>query len=208
MFMLKKKRKSIEVESYKTLRTNIQYSSEETLVKTILITSSGAGEGKTTIAVNLAKTFAENGQSVAIVDCNLRNPHIHEVFNFNNLRGISDVVKGSEKLENVIQQYSEKIYVIPAGKKQENPSEIIGSVEMKNLIESLKNKYEIIILDSPPVGNVTDGQILSTEVDGTIVVVKAEETKSKKFIESIDLLKKVNANIIGVILNNVKINTI
>lgn len=207
MATLIEEKKSGELEAYKMLRTNIHYYSVENPIKTILITSSEAKEGKTTVSCNLAKSFAENGQSVIVIDCDLRKPSIHKMFEVSNLKGITDVIIGEEKLDDVIQKYNEKINIISSGKIPPNPSEMVGSNIMKNLINYLRNIYDIIIIDSPPVGIVTDAQILSTQVDGTIVVLKAEKTKTKKLIDAINLLKKVNANIIGVVLNNVNIDT-
>lgn len=201
MLIAEQKPKSIEAEAYKTLRTNIQYSSIGKKIHTLVITSSESKEGKSTVCANLGFTFSKNGKSVVIMDCDFRKPSIHKFFNMSNSYGITDLLVGEKKLDEIMHHYNEKISILTAGKIPPNPSEILGSDCMRNLLNYLSGIYDIVLVDSSPVGVVTDAQILSAEADGTLFVVKAEKTKSKRVLESINLLKNVDANIIGIVLN-------
>lgn len=201
MLIVESRPKSAEAEAYKTLRTNVQYSSISKKIKTLLVTSADSKDGKSTVCSNLGVTFSQNGQSVIILDCDFRKPSIHKFFNISNSAGITDILLGEQKLEETIQHYNSNTDILTAGNIPPNPSEILGSQSMINLLSFLSERYDIVIIDSPPVGVVTDAQIISASVDGTLVVIRAEETKAKRVIEAVNLLKKVDANIIGMVLN-------
>ena len=201
MLIVESRPKSAEAEAYKTLRTNVQYSSISKKIKTLLVTSADSKDGKSTVCSNLGVTFSQNGQSVIILDCDFRKPSIHKFFNISNSAGITDILLGEEKLEETIQHYNSNTDILTAGNIPPNPSEILGSQSMINLLSFLSERYDIVIIDSPPVGVVTDAQIISASVDGTLVVIRAEETKAKRVTEAVNLLKKVDANIIGMVLN-------
>lgn len=203
MFIVEKQPKSIAAESYRTLRTNIQYSSFDKEYKVIMVTSSEPGEGKSTTAGNLALCLAQGDKKVILVDCDLRKPSLHKKFKVSNIIGLSDVIIGKEELVTAIHRYNKNLVILTSGKIPPNPSEMLSSKTMTGLLEELKNNFDYIILDTPPVQAVTDSQILSTKADGTIIVVKAERTKKDSVENSINLLKKVNANIIGTVLNGV-----
>lgn len=202
MFIVDKDPKAIASESYRTLRTNIQYSSFDKEYRVILVTSSEPGEGKSTTSGNLALSLAQGDKKVILVDCDLRKPSLHKKFKISNLYGLSDVLIGKETLEDASSKKG-NLTILTAGKIPPNPSEMLASNAMTNLIEELKESFDYIILDTPPVQAVTDSQILSTKADGTILVVRAEKTKKDSVQNSISLLKKVNANIIGTVLNGV-----
>ena len=206
MFIVEKKPNSIAAEAYRTLRTNIQYSSFDKEIKTMVITSSEPGEGKSTTAGNIALSFAQSEKSVILIDCDLRKPSLHRKFKVSNLVGLSDVLIGKEKMNDAVNEYSENLHILTSGKLPPNPSEMLGSKAMGRLLEELKSKYDIIILDSAPLQAVTDAQILSTKVDGTILVVRAEKTKKESVKNAVDLLKNVNANIIGMVLNGIDVS--
>ena len=201
MFVLEKQPKSVEAESYRILRTNIMYSSFDKKIKRILVTSSEPGEGKSTTSGNLALAFAQDEKKVILIDCDLRKPSIHKKFRISNNRGLSDVIIDRDKLNKCIQKRTEYLDILTAGKIPPNPSEMLGSKAMSSLLDELSNIYDVIILDSPPVLAVTDAQILSTKVDGTILVVRAEKTKKDSVIAAKGVLDKVNANILGTVLN-------
>lgn len=203
MFVVEEKPKSVEAESYRTLRTNIQYSHIDKEIKSILITSACPKEGKSTVSGNLALSFALNGKKVIIIDCDLRKPSIHKKFNLSNLCGFSEVMIGKERLDDTIQEYNSNLHILTSGKIPPNPSEMINSNTMSNLLEELKGKYDIIIIDSAPLEAVTDGQILSAKVDGTILVMKAGESKIQLVMDAKNLLNKVGANIVGIVINQV-----
>ncbi|GEA30046.1 CpsD/CapB family tyrosine-protein kinase [Clostridium diolis] len=203
-FVVEKKPKSIVSEAYRTLRTNIQYSSFDKTIKTIVITSAEAAEGKSTVSGNLALSFAQNEKRVIIVDCDLRKPSVHKNFKLSNLSGLSEVLIGKEDLDNVIQSRNENLDILTSGKIPPNPSEMLSSTAMTNLIQKLGEKYDIVILDSAPLQAVTDAQILSTKADGTILVVRAQRTSRESVIDAKNLLTKVGANILGTVLHAVE----
>lgn len=204
MFIVEKKPNSIAAEAYRTLRTNIQYSSFDKEIKTMVVTSSEPGEGKSTTAGNMALSFSQSEKSVILIDCDLRKPSLHRKFKISNLVGLSDVLIGKEKMNDAVNEYSENLHILTSGKLPPNPSEMLGSKSMGRLLEELKSKYDIIILDSAPLQAVTDAQILSTKVDGTILVVRAEKTKRDSVQQAKALLDKVGANILGTVLNGVE----
>lgn len=203
MFIVEKEPKSIAAESYRTLRTNIQYSSFDKPYQTIVVTSSEPGEGKSTTSGNLALCLAQGEKKVILIDCDLRKPSIHKKFKISNIAGLSDVIIGKEEITDVVHRYNKNLLILTSGKIPPNPSEMLSSKAMNNLLERLKREFDYIILDTPPVQAVTDSQILSTKVDGTILVVRAEKTKGDSVNNAVSLLKKVNANIIGTVLNGV-----
>ena len=201
MFIVEKKPKSVVTEAYRTLRTNVQYSAFDKEIKTILITSSEVKEGKSTICGNIALSFSKNERKVILIDCDLRKPTLHKMFNVSNVKGLSEVLIGAEELNETIKKYNNNLDILTSGTIPPNPSEMLGSKAMSELLEVLKNKYDTIILDSAPIRVVTDAQILATKVDGTILVVKRDTTKIEAVKDSKNLLNKVGANIIGSILN-------
>ncbi|MGL5353943.1 MAG: CpsD/CapB family tyrosine-protein kinase [Clostridium sp.] len=204
MFIVEEKPKSIAAETYRTLRTNLQYSSFDKEYKVIVVTSSEPGEGKTTTAGNLAISLAQGEKRVIIIDCDLRKPSLHKRFKVSNLMGLSDVLIGREKIETAGSRYKKNLTVLTAGKIPPNPAEMLGSKAMTALLIDLQDEFDYIILDTPPVQAVTDSQIVATKADGVILVVKAERTKKESVQSSINLLKKVNAHIIGTVLNGVE----
>ena len=204
MFIVDKKPKSIAAETYRVLRTNIQYSSFDSEVKAIVVTSSEPGEGKSTTAGNLAISFAQAEQRTIIVDCDLRKPSLHKKFKISNINGLSDVLIGKKTLDESIYRFNDKMDILTSGKIPPNPSEMLGSMTMSKLIEVLKGKYDIIILDTAPLQAVTDAQILSTKADGVILVVRAEATKKESVLQAKSLLDKVGAKILGTVLNGIE----
>lgn len=201
MFIVEKEPKSIAAESYRTLRTNLQYSSFDEEYKVIVVTSSEPGEGKSTTAGNLALSISQGDKKVVLIDCDLRKPSLHKKFGLSNTVGLSDVIVGKESVSVVGHRYNNNLTVLTSGKIPPNPAEMLGSKSMKALIEALKKVFDYVILDTPPVQAVADAQILSTRADGTLIVVRAEKTKKDSVLNAVNLLKKVNANIIGTILN-------
>ena len=167
MFIVDKLPKSITAESYRSLRTNIQYSSIDKQVKTLVVTSSNAGEGKSTVAGNLAYTFFQNGKRVLIIDCDLRKPSLHRKFNVSNEEGLTDVLVGTSKLNNVMKKIDDNLYLLTTGTLPPNPAEIIGSNTMENFLEQCKINFDYIILDTPPILPVTDSKLLA--IIGTIL---------------------------------------
>lgn len=204
MFIVEDNPKSVVSESYKTLRTNIQYSSFDKEIKTIVVTSSIAGEGKSMTSCNLALSFAQENKKVLLIDCDLRKPSIHKKFRISNLKGLSNTLVGKIEIENAEYRYNNYLTILTSGPIPPNPSEMLGSNQLKNLVEKLKERYDVIILDSAPLQAVTDAQLLSANADGTILVVEAEKTKKDDIVSAKELLNKVDANILGLVLNKSK----
>lgn len=198
--------KSLITESYRTLRTNINFSSFDKKVKTIAVTSSMPGEGKSTICANLAVVMAENGCKTILIDCDQRRPRLHMLFNISNEKGLSDLLIGNIQFSEAVQRTEiSNLNIISAGTNPPNPSELVSSDKMKNFIEGLKETYDYIILDTPPVAIVTDAQILSTYSDGCVLVVASAEVEKGEAVKAKELLEKVNARILGVVLNKIDI---
>lgn len=197
--------KSVISEAYRTLRTNIQFSSVDRDLKTIVITSSKSKEGKSSVAANLAYSIAESGKNVLLIDCDLRKPMVHRIFNISNLSGLTNILIGNKNLKDVLVAHEKRqeLHILPSGPLPPNPAELLGSNRMKDFIDKVKAEYDMVIFDTPPIGLVTDSAIISTIVDGTIVVINVGETEIELVQHSVDLLKKVNANVIGVVLNKI-----
>ena len=204
MFIVDEKPKSIAAEAYRTLRTNIQYSSFDEEIRTIVVTSSEPGEGKSTTAGNIAILFAQAAKKTVIIDCDLRKPSLHKKFKISNIGGLSDILIGKEKIDDVIHHFNEELDVITSGKLPPNPAEMLGSRTMERLLVALKERYDIIILDTAPLQAVTDAQILSTKSDGIILVVRAHATKRESVIQAKGLIEKVGGKILGTVLNGVE----
>ncbi|WP_088042779.1 CpsD/CapB family tyrosine-protein kinase [Bacillus sp. EAC] len=199
--------KSPGAEQYRTVRTNIQFSSIDKELRTMLVTSSEPSEGKTTTIANLAVTYANQGNKVLLVDADLRKPQIHSLFQVENFEGLSSVIVQNKLVSDVAQKTKiENLSVLTSGPIPPNPSELLSSSKMKKLVESLKTEYDMILFDAPPVLAVTDAQIMSKNVDGTVLVVRSNQTEKEKVQKARELLEIVNAKILGVILNGVEQN--
>lgn len=206
MLIVQDNPKSPVSEAYRTLRTNIQFSNFDDKLSTILITSSGPAEGKSTTSSNLALTLAETGSKVLLIDCDLRKPSIHKKFNISNNRGLSNLLIGQYKFADVAQKYSDNLCILTSGTIPPNPSEMLSSKKMKLFLEEAKAKFNYIILDTPPVIAVTDAQILSTMADGVLLVIASGQAEIAAAQKSKELLERVNANILGVVLNKAEVH--
>ena len=191
-------------EAYRVLRTNIQFSSVDKPLKTFVVTSSGPSEGKTTTIVNLAITFAQSGNRVLLIDADLRKPRIHKIFNLLSNVGVTNILAMQDQsgYKQYVHSFElENLYILSSGPTPPNPSELLNSCSMKNLLSKVREDYDIILMDAPPVGSVTDAAILSTLVDGTILVAASGQVEIQALKRAKELLEKVNANILGVVLN-------
>lgn len=190
-------------EQYRTIRTNIQFaSSADRQIQTLVITSSGPGEGKSTTSANLAVVFAKSGQRVLLVDADLRKPTVYKTFNLNNASGLSTVLSTSTSILEAAQKtIIDNLSVLTSGPKPPNPSELLGSARMNQVIEEAKNLYDVVIFDMPPVVAVTDAQIMASKADGTIVVVRENVSRKESLSKAKELLSMVQARVLGVVYN-------
>lgn len=197
--------KSINTEQFNTIRTNIEFSNVDNDCSSIMVTSSSMSEGKSTISANLAVAFARQGKRVILVDSDLRRPTVSATFKMKNPMGITSCLADSNvKIREIVYKTSvPNLYVIPSGPIPPNPSELIGSNKMLKLINALNEQSDLVIYDAPPVLSVTDAQLLSTRVDGTVLVVRENQTEKESIKTAIKLIEHVNGNIIGTILNDV-----
>ena len=204
MFVMEKAPKSIDAEAYRSLRSNIEYSSFDDEYRVIVVTSSVPGEGKSTTSGNLAIALAQSGNSVLLVDCDMRKPSIHKKFKISNAAGTAELLLRKKLFEEVANKYNENLTIITAGKIPPNPSEMLASRAMTAFIEEMKKEFKYIILDTPPLQAVTDAQVLSTKADGVLLVVRAGSTKKELVSNSVDLINKVHGKVIGTVLNGVE----
>jgi len=194
------------VESYRMLRTAVLLSTAGAPPKTILFTSSQPGEGKTTTAVNTAISLAQLGVSVLLIDADLRRPAVHKAFKIPQSRGISNYLSSHTPLENLIVKLPiPNLSVLPCGPIPPNPAELISSDRMKDLLRNLSQQFDHILIDSPPLISVTDPVILSTMVDGSILVVQSGKSTRELVRRARQELSGVGAKVFGVVLNNVNI---
>lgn len=200
--------KSIISEAFRSLRTNIQYANIDKNIKSILLTSTVQKEGKSTISSNLAYTMAESGKKTLLIDCDMRKPRVHKMFSIPNVEGLTNILMGESINSDVIYKMvgADNLYILPSGPIPPNPSELLGSNKMKEFINKLKETFDMIIIDSPPIILVTDAAIVSTIVDGTILVIEAGETKIDEAQYSKEVLDKLGSKILGVVLNKIPMN--
>ncbi|MBE0571341.1 MAG: polysaccharide biosynthesis tyrosine autokinase [Ignavibacteriaceae bacterium] len=203
-FVVDKMPDSIPSEAFRALRTRIQFSRINTeSLKSILITSSAPQEGKTTIAVNLAGSFATSKKKVLLIDCDLRKPSVHKLFNRDKVPGLIDYLIGGAKLDEVlIKSEIPNLSIILSGTIPPNPAEMLDSQEMRNFLKKLRDQFDLIIIDSPPVIAVTDSEILTSMVDGTILIVSSENTEIEMMERSVELIRRENTQFLGTVLNN------
>ncbi|MEO6693749.1 MAG: polysaccharide biosynthesis tyrosine autokinase [Ignavibacteria bacterium] len=204
-FIVGSKANSAASEAFKALRTRIQFSRlESDQLKTILVTSSIPFEGKTIVSSNLAGSFAQAGKKVLIMDCDLRKPRIHNVFETDKFPGLSDYLFTNVTLEDITRRTPlDNLYFITSGTIPPNPSELLGSVQMKQFMNKLKEIYDIVIVDSPPFITVTDSEILYNITDGTVLVCQANKTPAEAFWKTYDRLsRKYPHHLLGCVLNN------
>lgn len=205
--LVHEKPKSPISEAYRVLRTNIQFSSVDKPLRVLAVTSSSPNEGKSTTISNLAITFAQSGSKVLLVDADLRKPTIHKLYEYTNQIGLVNILAKKDTMGNCIHEsLVENLYVLTSGPIPPNPSELLQSESMRRFIEEVKEIFDIILIDTPPVGSVTDAAILSSMVDGMILVAASGQVKIDELTRSKELLEKVNANIIGVVLNKLDKN--
>jgi tyrosine-protein kinase len=196
--------RSPAAEAFRALRTNLEYVSVDETVDSILVTSSVPGEGKSTVAANLAVVLAQGGRKTLLVDADLRKPSIHEMFRFPNNVGLTTVLRNNSRASAPL-HVTEVVglSVLLSGPVPPNPSELLGSERMRTIMNSLRESFDVIVIDSPPLTAVTDAAILSRLASGTLLVVRARRTRRALIRVGRDALGKVSAHLLGVVVNDV-----
>jgi tyrosine-protein kinase Etk/Wzc len=193
-------------EAFRTMRTNIHFADPDQTMATLLITSAGPSEGKSTIVANLAITIANTGRKTLLVDCDLRKPKLHTLFEHQRDSGLTTALAGGAPWQSVLKDTQvENLRLLTSGPIPPNPTEIVASQAMKDIIEDFKTEFDFILFDSPPVVAVTDAAILSTYTSGTLMVVELGRSRGSAVNRALDLLAKVNANLLGIVTNNIAI---
>ena len=196
--------KSPASEAYRTLRTNLQFTRSAQKLRSLLVTSSGPEEGKSTTISNLAIALGLQGTKTLLIDADLRRPVVHKTFSIDRNRGLTNVLVGKATLPEAVQSSgSRNLDILPSGILPPNPAELLGSSRMANLIKELQSKYDMLVFDSPPLLAVTDAAVLSRHMDGVLLVVKSGQTKHEALLRSVELLRNVDSRILGVLLNDV-----
>ncbi|MGB7209277.1 MAG: polysaccharide biosynthesis tyrosine autokinase [Pyrinomonadaceae bacterium] len=203
-------RHSPTAEAYRHLRTSLLFSSAGKPPQTILVTSSQPSEGKTTTAINTAITLAQSDVDVVLIDCDLRRPRLHSYFEMENTRGLTNYLSGEQDTEHLVKRCKElpKLRVITSGPIPPNPAELLSSDEMKKLLQFLRGRYKHVIIDSPPAISFTDAAILSTLVDGVVLVAMAGKSSIHLMRRFKQRLGNIGARIYGVVLNGIKSSSV
>lgn len=197
--------KNPATEAYRVIRTSIQFAQAGKELKTLAFTSCMPNEGKSITVANLAVVLTQAGKSVLLLDCDMRNPTVHKNFNLSNKVGLSSCISMGTALSDAVQKTSiEGLYALTGGVIPPNPSELLGSEQMKNVLQRAKEQYDYVLIDTPPVMPVTDALIVSRFVDGMILVIASAEVKVEMARDVKNQLVNAGANILGVVLNKVR----
>ena len=193
-------------EAYRTLRTNLDFSSLDKPICSMVVTSAAPEEGKSTTLANLAVTMAQSGKRVILVDCDLRRPSLHHIFNTRSTVGFTDMMRDDALMAKPPLQETNvaNLRLLTSGTIPPNPSELLASRRMGDLIAALQQQADILLFDAPPIVAVTDAAVLASKVDAVLLVISAGKTKRDHARKAKALLEKVNARLIGTVLNNVK----
>lgn len=198
---------SPHAEAYRVLRTNVLFSRKDPTLNSLTVVSGGAGEGKSTTIFNLATVFAQNGQRVLVVDSDLRRPSLHKLLNVSNSLGLTNYLLRQNSLEEVIQTTKvPSLHFLPSGKLPSSSLGILNSPQMKEFIKAVKERYDFVFFDSPPIMGVSDASILASEVDMTLLVIQYRKYPQAMTIRAKQMVEKVGGLMLGVVLNNINIS--
>ena len=202
--------RSSVAEAYRTLRTNIEFASVDAPIRTLLVTSSIPGEGKTTTASNLAVVFAQAGRRVLLVDADLRKPGVHLVFDLPNTHGLTNLLRNEHADLDAVAQATEQdnLRVLTTGPLPPNPAELLGSQRMRSVLEQLEAGFDLVIFDSPPLQAVTDSAILSSFLGGTLLVIDARRSRRRVVHQARESLDRAGARVLGAVLNRIPTKTL
>ncbi|MBC7185486.1 MAG: polysaccharide biosynthesis tyrosine autokinase [Calditrichaeota bacterium] len=196
--------KSPVSEAYRSLRTSIQFARSDVPVRTLVVTSAGPKEGKSTTVANLAITMAQLNTRTLLVDADLRRPVLHKLFGLRGDMGLTNLLVGKATLDEVLQSTAvENLTVVPAGVLPPNPSELLGSQQMQACMDQFRQRFDVVLFDTPPVIAVTDAPLLARLVDGVLLVVNSGSTDREALLRAKEVLDQVNAPVLGVLLNNI-----
>jgi capsular exopolysaccharide synthesis family protein len=197
---------SQRAETFRQLRTNLQFANFSGKARAILVTSSLPGEGKSTTATNLAISLAQAGQSVCLIDADLRRPMVGDYLGLEKNSGLTTALVGAADVNELLQPWGDdNLYILTSGQVPPNPSELLGSGQMKDLITRLEEVFDSVIIDAPPLLPVTDAAVLSQHVGGVVVVVGAQKLRQQDLKKSLDALALVEANVLGIVLNRLPV---
>ncbi len=196
-------------EAYRALRTNLEFSGLDKPLRSMVVTSAGPDEGKSTTLANLAITLAQAGKRVILADCDLRRPSLHQIFEVRNNQGITDLMLDEALMANPPFQDTpvSSLKLLTSGHLPPNPAELLGSRRMSEIITCLLAQADVVLFDTPPIIAVTDAALLSAKVDGVVLVIGAGKTRREHARKAKALLDKVNARLIGTVLNNVRFDS-
>ena len=191
-------------EAYRTLRTNLEFSSLDHPLRSLLVTSPAASADKSLTLANLAVIMAEGGRQVILADGDLRRPSLHEIFGVDNDTGLSDLIHSEDALSSLPLKESgiEGLHLLTSGRLPQNPSVMLGSSSMKKVIASLTERADLLLFDAPPVIAVTDAALLAAQVDGALLVIRVGGTQREHVKQAKALLEKVNAHLVGAVLTD------
>ncbi|PEZ03478.1 tyrosine protein kinase [Bacillus sp. AFS018417] len=200
--------KSQIAEQYRNIRTNIQFTAVDSDVRSIVVTSSCTGEGKTTTIANLAVVFGQQGKQVLVIDADMRKSKLHEMFHIHNQFGLTNVLSGQASFEQCVHKTEiENVSFLPSGPIPPNPAELLSFRMMGEMLEQAYAAFDIVLIDTPPVLAVTDAQIVANRCDGIILVVRSEVTEKAQIVKTKQLLDNASGKLLGVVLNDKKQQT-
>jgi capsular exopolysaccharide synthesis family protein len=196
--------RSPAAEAYRTLRTNLYFSSLDHALETLVVTSAAPGDGKSTTLSNLAVTMAQGEKRAILVDADLRQPSLHTYFGISNNLGLTTMAVDEDALADppLVATAVDNLWLLPSGPLPPNPAEILGSRRMEEIIANLKSRADIVLFDAPPIIAVTDAAVLGTKVDGVLLVIRAGKTRREHAARAAALLEKVNVRLVGAVLSN------
>ncbi|MBN1887730.1 MAG: CpsD/CapB family tyrosine-protein kinase [Thermoflexales bacterium] len=202
--------RSPAAEAYRTLRTNLYFSSLDKQLRTLVVTSATPGEGKSLVLANLAVVMAQGEKRTVLVDADLRRPRLHELFGVPNERGLTAMFMAAEALANpplAPVAGVDGLWLLPSGLLPPNPAELLGSKRMEQVMEALLARADVVLFDAPPVIAVTDAAVLGTKTDGVLLVIDAGQTRRDHAQRAKDLLEKVKVHLVGAVLNNASLDS-
>lgn len=200
--------RSYVAEQFRSLRTNIKFSSIDKNIRSIIITSAEPAEGKSTIAANLAIVFAQDGKKVLLIDADMRKPTMHYTFQIKNIRGLSNVLSQQTKFEAAVKQIAvDGVDLLTCGTLPPNPAELLGAKSLESFIAHAYEVYDLLIFDAPPILSFADGSLLANKCDAALLVVNSGKTEREKAIKAKELIESSNCRLLGAVLNNYSIAT-